>query len=244
MDLSVIIPAYNEEKRIAVALEKTAAHLDARPWVTEVLVVDDGSQDATGERVLAVAAADPRIRLVKNGRNRGKGYSVRHGVQEARGRYIGFMDADYKTDIGGLDGALERLEAGWDGVIGDRSLEESQIAVPRRGYREAGSRLFKAVFLRLMGLQGLGDTQCGFKFFRAEVARRLFAEQRVDGFMFDVEILLIARRRGYRVCPLPVAWTFDADSRFNPLSGTLRNLSELARIRWRHRGRAAAEEER
>jgi dolichyl-phosphate beta-glucosyltransferase len=235
MDLSLIIPAYNEEKRIGLTLERTVDYLGRQPWTSEVLVVDDGSADATAIRVGEWADATVPVRLVSNPGNRGKGYSIRHGLAEATGRFAGFMDADYKTEISALDEAMRCLEGECDMVIGDRSLGSSQIEVQRRAYRQLGSHLFKAVFLRLMGLDGIGDTQCGFKFFKIAAMRDIFFEQKVDGYMFDVETLLIARKKGYRICSIGVEWRFDADSRFNPVTGMVRNLVELARIRWIHR---------
>ncbi len=236
MDISVIIPAYNEEKRIAFTLEKSIDFLQQRSWQYELLPVDDGSRDATVERIAEVAREFPQVRCVLNGQNRGKGYSIRHGLQEAQGNFIGFMDADYKTDIAALDQAMELLESGACGVIGDRTLGKSEIARERKRYREMGSIVFRRGLQMLMGLRGYDDTQCGFKFFRAEVMRDLFNRQKVEGYMFDVEILLLASKLGYALERIPVKWTFDPDSRFNPVTGMIRNLGELARIRWEHRG--------
>ena len=236
MDISVIIPAYNEEKRIAFTLEKSIEFLQQRSWQYELLPVDDGSRDATVERIAEVAREFPQVRCVLNGQNRGKGYSIRHGLEEAQGNFIGFMDADYKTDIAALDHAMELLESGACGVIGDRTLGKSEIARERKRYREMGSIVFRRGLQMLMGLRGYDDTQCGFKFFRAEVMRDLFSRQKVEGYMFDVEILLLAGKLGYALERIPVKWTFDPDSRFNPVTGMIRNLGELARIRWEHRG--------
>ena len=236
MDISVIIPAYNEEKRIAFTLEKSIDFLQQRSWQYELLPVDDGSRDATVERIAEVAREFPQVRCVLNGQNRGKGYSIRHGLEEAQGNFIGFMDADYKTDIAALDHAMELLESGACGVIGDRTLGKSEIARERKRYREMGSIVFRRGLQMLMGLRGYDDTQCGFKFFRAEVMRDLYSRQKVEGYMFDVEILLLAGKLGYALERIPVKWTFDPDSRFNPVTGMIRNLGELARIRWEHRG--------
>ena len=236
MDISVIIPAYNEEKRIAFTLEKSIDFLQQRSWQYELLPVDDGSRDATVERIAEVAREFRQVRCVLNGQNRGKGYSIRHGLEEAQGNFIGFMDADYKTDIAALDHAMELLESGACGVIGDRTLGKSEIARERKRYREMGSIVFRRGLQMLMGLRGYDDTQCGFKFFRAEVMRDLFSRQKVEGYMFDVEILLLAGKLGYGLERIPVKWTFDPDSRFNPVTGMIRNLGELARIRWEHRG--------
>ncbi len=235
MDISIIIPAYNEARRIGITIEKSTAFLAQRTWDWELIVVDDGSADDTAVRVLEYARQQQGVRCVENGQNRGKGYSIRHGIGQAHGRYIGFMDADYKTEIAALDLAMEHLDAGADGVIGDRTLETSHIAVQRRRYRQLGSNAFRRLLHTLVGLGDFGDTQCGFKFFRAEVMRDLFARQRIDGYMFDVEILLLAARSDYEIRAIPVEWSADPDSRFNPVTGMVRNLGELARIRWMHR---------
>ncbi|MGY8822412.1 MAG: dolichyl-phosphate beta-glucosyltransferase [Candidatus Latescibacterota bacterium] len=236
MELSIVIPAYNEEKRIAFTLEKSIAFLQERPWQYELLPVDDGSADATVERINEVSNLYPQVRCIENGRNRGKGYSIRHGLDEAKGQYIGFMDADYKTDIAALDDVMPLFLDGADGIIGDRTLGKTEITHARKRYREVGSHVFRTMLQVLMGLRQYDDTQCGFKFFRADVIRDLFARQKVDGYMFDVEILLLASKVGYRIEKIPVKWTFDPDSRFNPVVGMVRNMSELARIRWQHRG--------
>ena len=235
MDLSIVIPAYNEEKRILTTLGKTLEFLQQRSWSYELLAVDDGSADRTVACIEEYAQDHPEVRCVQNGRNRGKGFSVRHGIQEARGKYIGFMDGDYKTDIAGLDDVMPLLEKGRDGVIGDRTLGATEFVVARKAYREWGSKVFRFLLRMLMGLQGFGDTQCGFKFFQVEVVRDLFARQKVDGFMFDVEILMLANKQGYQIDKIPVKWTFDPDSRFNPVTGTIKNFKDLARIRWMHR---------
>ena len=235
MDISIVIPAYNEERAIGSTLERTLDYLGERSWAFEVLVIDDGSVDETAARVEAVGREHPAVRCLRNERNRGKGFSIRRGVKQAGGRYIGFMDADYKTDIAALDRAVQCLEAGCDGVIGDRTLASSDIRRSRRRFRQWGSDAFRGLLHTTIGLRQFGDTQCGFKFFRAEVIRDLFARQRVDGYMFDVEVLLLAMRAGYDIRPIPVAWRDDPDSRFKPVTGMIRNLSELARIRWRLR---------
>ena len=240
MDLSIIIPAFNESPRIVSTLDSVVHFLSQRPWEWEVIVVDDGGTDGTARLVEDYSAKQSAVRLLRNDRNRGKGYSVRNGVSEATGAVIGFIDADDKTDIQAADLVMELLmgsdpdvENGGhaDIVIGDRTLPESQIVVPRRGYREWGSKQFSRLLLRFVGLEEFPDTQCGFKFFRQRAARVLFAAQRTDGYMFDVEIILRARAAQCRISRVPVRWTDDADSRFNLVSGMIRNLKELVRIK-------------
>lgn len=238
MDLSIIIPAFNESARIVSTLDTTVRFLSERPWQWEIIVVDDGGQDGTAQLVEDYAAAQSAVRLVENDRNRGKGYSVRNGVAAATGAVIGFVDADDKTDIRAVDTVMELLledgdddGAGVDVVIGDRTLPDSHIVVPRRGYREWGSKQFSRLLLRFVGLGEFPDTQCGFKFFRADAASALFGALRTDGYMFDVEIILRARASCCRIRRIAVRWTDDADSRFNPVVGMIRNLRELARIK-------------
>ncbi len=236
MDLSIIIPAFNEENSILITVEKSIQFLEQRPWSYELIVVDDGSSDHTAEKVQQAYPNCASVCCIKNPQNRGKGYSVRQGVRMAHGGIVGYMDADYKTEISCLDRVVELLDAGCHGVIGDRSAEASTITVARRGYRQIGSRLFRVLLHRLIGLNHLADTQCGFKFFKREIVESLFSRQRVNGYMFDVEILLLAERSGYSIKAIPVLWRDDPDSRFDPVWGMVRNIGELLRIYWGHRG--------
>ncbi len=239
MDLSIIIPAFNESARIVSTLDSIVQFLSQRPWQWEIIVVDDGGQDGTAQLVDDYRSSQPAVRVIRNDRNRGKGYSVGNGVADATGAVIGFIDADNKTDIRAADSAMDLLLAdpepessgGADIVIGDRTLPGSHIVIPRRGYREWGSKQFSRVLLRFVGLGEYPDTQCGFKFFRKDAAKALFAALRTEGYMFDVEIILRARASQCRIERVPVRWTDDADSRFNPFWGMIRNLRELARIK-------------
>ena len=235
MDLTLIIPAFDERERIVATLRSATEFLESRRWSFEIVVVDDGSSDGMAALVEEFARANSHVRLLQNDRNRGKGFSVRHGVTAASGDIMGFIDADNKTGMDALDGAMALLASGCDGVIGDRSLAESRVEVPRRRYRQWGSELFRLLLRHALGLGAFPDTQCGFKFFRAAVMRDLFERQRIDGYMFDVEILLLARRSDYDLRQLPVRWRDDPDSRFNPLWSSVRNVIELARIVWSHR---------
>ena len=232
MDLSIVVPAFNESLKITETLHAITAFLDDRPLRCEIIVVDDGSGDGTAAIVGEASREDQRIRCLCNERNRGKGYSIRNGVSHSHGGVVGFIDADNKTEIGALDQVLEELEnPGVDGVLGDRTLSGTDIAQTRRAYRQWGSELFRYMLRACVGLPGFPDTQCGFKFFRRPVARDLFQRQSVDGYMFDVEILLLAVRSGYNLVRIPITWRDDPDSRFKPVTGMLENLGELYRIR-------------
>ena len=234
MDLTILIPAFDERTRIVGTVDGVLAFLARRAWEHEIIVIDDGSGDGTAEAVEAAMPQRPGLRSLRAAGNRGKGAAVRLGLSAARGRVVGYVDADDKTDVAALDDVFRALESGADMAIGDRTLPESDILVPRRPYREWGSGWFRRLMGGWLGLGGFPDTQCGFKFFRAEVMRRLFDAAKIDGYMFDVEILLLATRAGYSIARIPVRWRDDPDSRFRPLSGTLRNLRELGRIRRLH----------
>ena len=166
MDLSIVVPAFNESRKITETLHAITAFLDGRPWWCEIIVVDDGSGDDTAATVREASRDDQRIRCLCNKRNRGKGYSIRNGVSHSHGDVVGFIDADNKTEISALDQVLKELgNPGVDGVLGDRTLAGTDIAKARRAYRQWGSELFRYMLRACVGLSGFPDTQCGFKFF-------------------------------------------------------------------------------
>ncbi|MBT7068081.1 MAG: glycosyltransferase [Verrucomicrobia bacterium] len=237
MDLSLLIPAYNERARILQTVDSVRSFLATRSWTFEILVIDDGSLDDTAAVVEQGAGSRPGLRCVRARANAGKGAAIRLGLAAALGDVTGFIDADDKTDIAALDEVFAQLQAGADIVIGDRTLAGSDIAVPRRAYRQWGSDQFRRLLRWWMGLGDFPDTQCGFKFSRTTVMRELFQCMQTDGYMFDVELLLLATRKGQSVARIPVRWRDDPDSRFKPVSGSLRNLRELSRIREFHRPR-------
>jgi glycosyltransferase involved in cell wall biosynthesis len=229
--LSLIVPAYNEAKSIGRTLTAVRSYLDGRGVDYEVIVAADGG-DGTRELVADLARADGRLSVLGSAERGGKGRGIRLGVARARGRVIGFCDADYKTPIEELEKVLPWVEAGWDVVIGSRCVAESRIEVPQALYRQLGSRAFALGMHLVIGLWRLHDTQCGFKFFRGEVARDLFGRGRIDGYMFDVEILHLAERAGYRIKEVGVRWRDDGDSRLELVAGNWRNLLDVLRIRF------------
>jgi dolichyl-phosphate beta-glucosyltransferase len=228
--LSIIVPAYNESVTIGRTLSAMREYLDGQSFSHEIIVCADGT-DGTREQASCVAPGDPQIIVVGSDERGGKGRAVRNGVMRAAGRFIGFVDADYKTPIEELSKIVPWLERGEDVVIGSRRMADARIAVPQPLYRRLGSRAFSFAMRGLVGLHGIRDTQCGFKFFQRAAARRLFSLQRVDGYMFDVEILRLARLLNYRIREVGVAWQDDGDSRYNPVAGTFRNARDLLRIR-------------
>jgi len=229
--LSLILPAYNEAGRIERTLRATQDYLDAQRFAYEIIVAADGD-DGTRELVAEMGRADSRLSVLGSAQRGGKGRGIRLGVARARGRVVGFCDADYKTPIEEMDKLLPWVEDGWDVVIGSRCVPESKVEVPQALYRQLGSRAFALGMHLVIGLWGIHDTQCGFKFFRAEVARDLFGRGRIDGYMFDVEVLHLAERAGYRIKEVGVRWRDDGDSRLALLSGNWRNLCDIFRIRF------------
>jgi dolichyl-phosphate beta-glucosyltransferase len=228
-DVSLIVPAYNEEERLPSSLEKIGVYLDRRPFAAEVVVVDDGSSDGTAD--LVSSWPDERFRLLRNPGNRGKGYAVRHGMRESTGEIRIFTDADLSTPVEEVDAALAHHERGFDVVAGSRSLARSQVEVRQPWYRQGMGRTFN-IFVRTLVLRGFVDTQCGFKSFTREAAEAVFRRARVDGFAFDVEILMLARRLGFSSVEVPVRWVNSPDSRVSPVLHSAQMLFEILRIRF------------
>lgn len=222
--LSVVVPALNEEDRLPRTLERITSHLGRRGGAYEVLVVDDGSRDATAVRAEAAGAI-----VLRNEGNRGKGFAVRRGMLAARGARRLMTDADLSTPIEELDRLSARMDEGHDVVIGSRAMAGARIEVRQPWYRENMGRLFN-LFVRALAVPGVRDTQCGFKLFSAAAARDVFSATRLDGFSFDVEALFLARRKGYRIAEVPVLWRNDAASRVSLFRGFLA-FPDLLRIR-------------
>jgi dolichyl-phosphate beta-glucosyltransferase len=232
LDLSIIIPAYNEEFRLPKTLEAIFAWLGSRASSAEVIVVDDGSSDRTREMVAALKEKHPSLRLVPNGQNRGKGYSVRHGMLEARGQITLFSDADLSTPIEEADKLLAAMrDGGYDAAIGSRAVDRSLIEVHQSAGREQAGILFNQLVRWIVGIE-FSDTQCGFKAFRRERSRIIFEQQRVERFGFDPEILFLAKRHGLGVAEVPVRWRHDAATKVNVVADGIQMFVELLGIRW------------
>jgi dolichyl-phosphate beta-glucosyltransferase len=233
LSVSIVIPAYNEEKRLPATLDAVLAYLGQKQFsFAEVVVVDDGSRDATAKLVEEWGRKSPSIRLLRNPGNRGKGYSVRHGMLEAKGDWILFTDADLSAPIGELDKLLSEADrAGAQVAIGSRAVDRSLVGVHQSAFRELSGRLFNVV-MRLLTSLPFHDTQCGFKLYHASAAREIFPRQQLDGFSFDVEDLVIAQGLGYRAIEVPVIWNNVEGTKVSALAGLTSFLS-LAGIRWR-----------
>ena len=227
-EISIILPAYNEAKRIESTLTQIAAYFIRRGVRYEIIAAVDGN-DGTREIVGALAAKDTAIRVIGKPERRGKGRGIREAVALATGATVGYMDADYKVAIEEF-AVIQPWLAEYPVVIGSRALGDSVIEKKQPLYRRIGGRAFYYFMRAVVGLSGIRDTQCGFKFFRLDVAQRVFAAQRIDGYMFDVEVLALAQRFGYPIKEVPVRWRDDGDSRLQLLSGNLRNLIDIFKI--------------
>ena len=227
-DLTVVIPAYNESRRIVPTVASIAAHLAASSLTWELIVSDDGSTDGSPERLQALGMTN--LRVVTSGVNEGKGAAVRRGFLAARGRAVLFADADCSTPIAELDPMLARLDDGADVVVGSRTIDGA-VTTNKSGLRHLMSTSLRLVVSALLPT-GVHDTQCGFKLFRRDVARQLAESQTITGFSFDLELLYLARQRGLTVVEHPVSW-FDAPgSTVDPAKESIRFLRDILRIRW------------
>lgn len=228
--LSVVVPAYNEAERIGASLTRMLAYFDARGCDYEILVVDDGSTDATREVVAQASAGRNNVRVLHYDANRGKGYAVRYGMTRATGSHLLFSDADLATPIE----ETERLEAtllqGVDIAIGSRDIAGANLVRRQSLLREFGGKLFNR-FVQLLAVPGIHDTQCGFKLFTRAAAQNIFSRCQIDNFSFDVEVLYLARQLGYTIREVPITWEHQAGSKVRFVRDALRMLSTLFRIR-------------
>ncbi|MGH9773838.1 MAG: dolichyl-phosphate beta-glucosyltransferase [Candidatus Acidiferrales bacterium] len=229
LELSIIIPAYNEENRLPQTLARILYYIRARHVAAEVIVVDDGSSDATAQIAEDWHTEHPSVRLVSNGRNRGKGFTVRHGMLEARGRIALFTDADLSTPIEESEKLFAAL-ADADIAFGSRALDRRLIEVHQSRMRELAGIIFNYL-ARILTSVPFKDTQCGFKAFLRERCRVIFEQQRIEGFGFDPEILFLAKRHGLRAREIPVRWSHDAATKLHVVRDSLRMFGDLLRIR-------------
>ena len=230
-ELSMIIPAYNEETLILSTLDCLQSYLSARPESYEIIVVDDGSQDRTAESVRQLQKNNDRIRLLINPQNQGKGFSIQRGVLESRGQLVIFTDADLPYELNAIEEFLQALRKGCDLAIGSRVLPGSEVrGVPMLRY--AAGQVFSWMVQGVL-FRGLPDTQCGFKSFRAEAAREIFRRITIGGFGFDVEMLFIARKRNYAIQPVPVHMIEHRQrSRVRLFKDSVKMFANLFMVRW------------
>ena len=228
---SIVIPAYNESARIPATLRSVVDCIRARGWNAEVLVVNDGSRDETAAVVKEFAQTAPEVRLLENPTNRGKGYSVRHGILQALGDIVMFTDADLSSPMDEAEDLFAAIAGGADIAIGSRWLATSRQTHRQPLYRQIFGRCFNLLTRMVMNLP-FADTQCGFKAFTRTAAQTVFQLQTIERWGFDPELLFIALKRGYQITEVPVSWAHDARTRISYLRDGLQMLKELAIVRW------------
>ena len=229
-DVSLILPAFNEAATIASTIRETGRYFQSRGLRYEIIVAADGD-DGTRELAQQTAQQGEPVRVIGNKERSGKGRGVREAMALARGDIAGYADADNKVPIEEFDKFRPWFSQGYDVVIGSRALKDSQIERRQPLYRQLGGKGFGLFMHVVVGLWDIVDSQCGFKFFTRAAAREVFRRQRIDGYMFDVEILAIAERLGYKIQQVPIRWRDDGDSRLELVRGNLRNVRDIFRIR-------------
>jgi len=229
MMISIILPAYNEEKRIGITLPKIIHYCKTRFDEYEIIVVDDGSKDHT--KNLVKKYSKDRVRLLCNKVNRGKGYSVKKGINNAKGSLVLFSDSDLATPIEELNKFMRYIVEGFDVVIASRNLKASNIVVKQPFHRQVIGKTFP-LLVNLIALRGFKDTQCGFKLFRTDVARKIVRFQTFDRFSFDVEILFIAKKMGCKIKEAPVKWIDQKGSTVSTVKDSISMLLDLFRLRF------------
>lgn len=222
----MVVPAYNEGNRIAATVGTIRAFLESLDRPFEIIVVDDGSLDNTRE----ASAAIEGVKAISYKLNRGKGYAVRQGMIASEGELVAFTDVDLSAPIEELAKLIIAVETGADVAIGSRAMKGSKLEIHQPLYREIGGKTLN-LLIRLFAVQGIHDTQCGFKLFRGDAAREMFPKCIVDGWGFDIEVLRLARKIGCVVAEIPVRWSHSADSRIHPFKAGLQVLRDILRIR-------------
>lgn len=228
---SIIIPAYNEAKRLGSTLERVLHYVTSQEWDAEVIVVNDGSRDCTPELVSEAAVRFPCLRLISNPGNRGKGYSVRNGMLNANGELLLFSDADLSSPIEEAPKLFAAIQHGAEVAIGSRWVRPETQTKRQSPLRQIYGRAFNVALRILLGLHQK-DTQCGFKAFTRNAAQKIFPLQQIERWGFDPEILFLARRFNFRVDEVPVAWADVGGTRISPLRDGMRMMGEVFRIRW------------
>jgi len=227
MELSVVIPAFNEAKRIGLTLDRIGAFLKSKGWTYEILVVDDGSTDETV--ALVEERKDPAVQVLKLKQNTGKGFAVKTGLMNARYSFVLFSDADLSTPIEDIDLMIPFLES-YDVVIGSRNLPDSQITQKQPWFRSTLGKTFPAL-VRFMVLPGIRDSQCGFKLFKRKVVEAVLPYQTINGFGFDVELLYLCTQAGYLIKEVPIRWENADGSKVSPVKDSMRMFRDLFTIR-------------
>lgn len=228
---SIIIPAYNEATRVSATLERVLAYVAERGWDAEVIAVNDGSRDNTAEIIRRFADKNSRLQLLENPGNRGKGYSVRNGMLHAQGEILLFSDADLSSPIEEAEKLFAAIAGGANVAIGSRWLQSDLQTQRQPLYRQLFGRAFNLMLRLTLGLT-FKDTQCGFKAFTRRAASAIFPLQTIERWGFDPELLYLAKRLGFKVVEVPVAWAHSEGTRLSPLRDGAKMFLEMLKIRW------------
>jgi dolichyl-phosphate beta-glucosyltransferase len=232
--ISVVIPAYNESRRISATLERMYAYFKDHSWEFEIIVVDDGGTDDTKTVVQQIQNRLPLIKCLSSPPpNRGKGHAVRQGVAASLGEIVLISDADLSTPVEDIEKLLLHLDQGYDVIIGSRGLKDSDVRVRQPFFRIAMGKTFNRL-VRLMVLEDFRDTQCGFKLFRGACAREIFKHSTIKRFAFDVEILFLAKKQGYKIKEVPITWLNSPDSKVHPIRDSFQMLTDIFRLWFRN----------
>jgi dolichyl-phosphate beta-glucosyltransferase len=231
MELSIVIPVYNEEKRVINTLNTIIAYFSDKKVDYEIITVNDGSNDDSYKILNDYASVHPQIKVVSYTSNKGKGYAVKQGVAQAHGKYILFSDADLSTPIAEYEHLKKVMNEGFDIVIGSRTVASSKVKIHQPIYRELMGKTFN-LFIKMLVISKFNDTQCGFKLFKHEVAKKLFSQQRIKHFAFDVEILYLALKQGYKIKEEGVEWLNSKGSRVSPIKDSIKMLLDLIYIKF------------
>jgi len=229
--LSVIIPAYNEERRLPKTLADVSSYLKSQSYLSEIIVVNGGSTDKTAEVVKDLESKIGNLKLIDLKVSPGKGYAVRQGILAAKGKYRVFTDADNSTSINQVEKMWPEFEKGYDIVIGSRDIKGAVLDPPQPSFRIFVGDIFRLLRQIICGLWEILDTQCGFKGFKKEAAEKILPKCRIDGFSFDPEVLLLAKKMGYKIKEIPIYWKNDLESKVKFMS-MIDMLIELLKIRW------------
>ena len=228
LSISVVIPAYNEEERLGKTLKRVLSYLEKKKYDYEVIVVDDGSKDNTVG--VAKSFAGKKLRLLKNTKNMGKGASVRKGMLAAKKKFALFSDSDLSTPIEELEDFM-KLRKKYDVIIGSRALKQSKIRTKQPFYRVLMGKIFN-LLVNIIVVWGVKDTQCGFKLFSRQASQKIFKKQTFNGFSFDVEVLFIAKKLGYKIKEMPIVWINSPDTTVSALKDSVMMFVDLLRIRF------------
>ncbi len=228
--LSIVIPAYNEEKRIPKTLKKILDYLEGKEYFSEIIIVDDGSTDRTRKVSVRIPTDRVPIRIHANSSNKGKGSAIRKGMLAAKGEYVLFMDADMSTPIDELDRIIPQFHKGYDIVIGSRKMPGVKINIHQPKHREIMGKMFSCLS-RIMTVRSVHDFTCGFKCFRRACIKKIFSRQRLNGWCYDSEILFIAHTLGFSIKEIPVTWSDSSDSKVRLWKDVVLSVLDLIRIR-------------